>query len=54
MGVLEQGGEHQAGVRDFLPEADAAADDAHIIAEEVKAQIAANAAELGAPESRTT
>lgn len=45
-GVLEHGGEHQAKVRDFLPEADAPADDAHIIAEEVKARIAANAVEL--------
>lgn len=54
VGVLEQGGEHQAAVRDLLREADAGAGDAHVIAEEVKARYAASAAELAARESRST
>jgi hypothetical protein len=52
--VLEQAAEHQAAYSDLLQEADEAIDDAHVIAEEVRARNAASAAELAARESRTT
>lgn len=53
-GVLEQAEENQAAVSDLVTEADRSADDAHVIAEEVKARYAASAAELAARENRTS
>ncbi len=51
-GVLEQSDQNQAAFSDLLEEADAATDDAHVIAEEAKARYAATAAELSTRESR--
>lgn len=51
-GVLEQSDRNRAAFSDLLKEADAATDDAHVIAEEVKARYAATAAELATRESR--
>lgn len=49
-GVLEQSDRNRAA-RDLFTEADAAADDAGVVAEEVKARYAASAAELASRES---
>ncbi len=51
-GVLKQCGRNRAACSDLLDEADAAADDAHVIAEEVKARYAASVAELASRETR--
>ncbi len=51
--VLEQSDRTRAAFSDLIEQADAAADDAHVIAEEVKARHAANMAELAARRNRT-
>ncbi len=51
-GVLEQSDRNRAAFSDLLEEADAADDNARVIAEEVKARYAASAAELETRENR--
>lgn len=53
-GVLEQSDRNRAAFSDLLTEADDAADDAQVIAEEVRARYTASAAELATRENRTT
>jgi uncharacterized protein len=50
--VLEQADRNRPAIGDLLKEADAAADDAHVIADEVRARHAATATELAARENR--
>jgi hypothetical protein len=51
--VLERSDRNQAAFSDLIEQADAATDDAHVIAEEVRASHASSAAELAARENRT-
>ena len=53
-GVLEQAAAYQAASSDLLEEAERCTDDAHVIAQEVRARQAATAAELAAREPRET
>jgi RNA polymerase sigma factor (sigma-70 family) len=51
--VLDRSDRNQAAFSDLIEQADAATDDAHVIAEEVRASHASSAAELAARENRT-